>query len=72
VIERGFDENLEKGARCILPFVACIRACFWKILQGNFLNRRSSQCRNIKVFKTLSTLKHQIKATKKAARKQLL
>jgi hypothetical protein len=41
---RGFDENLEQGARCKSSTTAQeIRACLRKILQRNFPQRRSSR-----------------------------
>jgi hypothetical protein len=48
VIGRGFDENLEQGARCKSSKTTLeIRACLRKILQQNFPKRRSSRCWNI-------------------------
>jgi hypothetical protein len=45
VMGRGFDENLEQGARCSSqPTTHNVRACLWKILQRNFPHRRSSRC----------------------------
>jgi hypothetical protein len=42
--ECGRDANLEKGARCIRQSTAiCVRACFRKILQRDFLTCRSSR-----------------------------
>jgi hypothetical protein len=52
---RGFDENLEQGARCKSPITAQeIRACLRKILQRNFPQRRSSRsmCLILKTDKT--------------------
>jgi hypothetical protein len=44
VVWRGFDENLEQGARCKnQPTAHEIRACLRKILQRNFPQRRSSR-----------------------------
>jgi hypothetical protein len=41
---RGFDENLEQGARCKSSITTYeIRACLRKILQRNFPQRRSSR-----------------------------
>jgi hypothetical protein len=48
VVWRGFDENLEQGARCSRqPTTHNVRACLWKILQRNFPHRRSSRCQNM-------------------------
>jgi hypothetical protein len=44
VMWRGFDENLQQGARCKTLHAAHeIRACLRKILQRNFPQRRSSR-----------------------------
>jgi hypothetical protein len=44
VVWRGFDENLEQGARCKTLHTAHeIRAYLRKILQRNFPQRRSSR-----------------------------
>jgi hypothetical protein len=57
---RGFDENLEQGARCSRqPTTHNVRACLWKILQRNFPHRRSSRFRNINLQK-LTVSKHQV------------
>jgi hypothetical protein len=42
VMECGCDENLEKGAAHQLLMTTQVDACFRKILQRNFLHRRSS------------------------------
>jgi hypothetical protein len=44
---RGFDENLQQGARCKNSITTYeIRACLRKILQRNFPQRRSSRSKN--------------------------
>jgi hypothetical protein len=44
VVWRGFDENLEQGARYKSSITTYeIRACLRKILQRNFAQRRSSR-----------------------------
>jgi hypothetical protein len=48
---RGFDENLEQGARCKSSIITHeIRACLRKILQRNFPQRRSSRSARL-IFK---------------------
>jgi hypothetical protein len=44
VVWRGFDENLEQGARCKSSITTLeIRACLRKVFQRNFPQRRSSR-----------------------------
>jgi hypothetical protein len=47
VIECGRDENLQQGAAHQLAMTTHYRACLRKILQRDFLKRRSSRCQSI-------------------------
>jgi hypothetical protein len=59
VMECGCDENLEKGAAHQLLMTTQVDVCFRKILQRNFLHRRSSRSTSSNSSKLKAVKKHQ-------------